>query len=107
GWIMFTIEDDSAVDFLKKSMLYMKGTSSESADVLNAIGNCYFRKKDLVNAMHYFDKSEAVALKANDSIRYAKVLGDKALIYNKKGDVDTAVNLLRQDIAYSQKFKIE
>ncbi len=107
GWIMFTIEDDSAVDFLKKSMLYMKGTSSESADVLNAIGNCYFRKKDLVNAMHYFDKSEAVALKTNDSVRYAKVLGDKALIYNKKGDVDTAVNLLKQDIAYSQKFKIE
>jgi hypothetical protein len=107
GWIMLTIGDDSAVDFLKKSMQYMKVTSSESADVLNAIGNFYFKKKDLTNAMHYFDKSEAVALKTGDSIRYAKVLGDKALVYNQKGDVNTAVNLLKQDISYSQKFKIE
>lgn len=107
GWIMFTIEDDSAIDFLKKSMRYMKGTSSETAGVLNAIGNCYFKKKDFANAMRYFDKSEAAALKTGDSIRYAKVLGDKALIYNQKGDVTTAVNLLKQDITYSQKFKNE
>ncbi|MCR4033823.1 MULTISPECIES: tetratricopeptide repeat protein [Flavobacterium] len=107
GWIMMTIGDDSAVDFLKKSMQYMKDTSSESADVLNAIGNFYFKKKDLLNAMHYFDRSEVVALKMDDSIRYAKILGDKALVYNQKGDVDRAVNLLKQDITYSQKFKIE
>ncbi|WP_167365493.1 tetratricopeptide repeat protein [Flavobacterium phragmitis] len=107
GWIMFTVEDESALDFLKKSMQYMKKPSSESASVLNAIGNCYFKNKDITNAMHYLDKSEAMALKIGDSVRYAKVLGDKALIYEKKGNINTAVNLLKQDIAYSQKFKIE
>ncbi|MBW1654571.1 tetratricopeptide repeat protein [Flavobacterium quisquiliarum] len=107
GWIMFTVEDESALIFLKKSMQYMKKPSSESASVLNAIGNCYFKKKDFTNAMHYFDKSKAMALKIGDSIRYAKILGDKALIYEKKGDINTAVNLLKQDVRHSQKFKSE
>ncbi|WP_289661117.1 tetratricopeptide repeat protein [Flavobacterium panacagri] len=107
GWIMLTVEDNSAVNFLKKSMQYMKESSSESASVLNAIGNCYFKNKDFTNAMHYYNKSEAMALKIGDSVRYAKVLGDKALVYDKKEDANTAVNLLKQDIAYSQKFKIE
>ncbi|ABQ07253.1 hypothetical protein B0A63_23440 [Flavobacterium johnsoniae UW101] len=88
-------------------MQYMKTPSSESAGVLNAIGNCYFRNKDLANAMHYLNKSEAMALKVGDSARYAKILGDKALIYEEKGNLKDAVHLLKQDIFYSQKFKID
>lgn len=107
GWIMLTVEDSSAIGFLKKSMQYIKESSPESASVLNAIGNCYFKNKDFTNAMLYFDKSEAIALKIKDTIRYAKVLGDKALVYDEKGEVNTALNLLKQDIAYSQKFKNE
>lgn len=107
GWIMSTVEDRSAIGYYKKSMQYMKTPSSESAGVLNAIGNCYFRNKDLANAMHYFNKSEAMALKVGDSVRYAKILGDKALIYEEKGNLKDAVHLLKQDIFYSQKFKID
>jgi hypothetical protein len=107
GYIMFTVEDDSAIDFLKKSIHYTKTASSESAGVLNALGNCYLRYKDLTNAMRYFNKSEVVALKIGDSIRYAKILGDKALVYEKKGNLKTAADFLKQDIAYSQKFKID
>lgn len=107
GWIMSTVEDDSAINFYKKSMKYTENPSSESAGVLNAIGNCYLKNKDLSNAMHYFNKSEAVALKIGDSIRYAKILGDKAVVYEKKGNLKTAVAFLKQDISYSQKFKID
>lgn len=107
GWIMSTIEDNSAISFYKKSMHYMQNPSSESASVLNAIGNCYLRNRDLTNAMRYFKKSEDVALKIGDSIRYAKILGDKALVYEKKGNLETAADLLKQDIFYSQKFKID
>ncbi|MFD1606059.1 tetratricopeptide repeat protein [Flavobacterium artemisiae] len=107
GWIMSTIEDDSAITYYKKSMQYMKSPSSEFAGVLNAIGNCYFKNNDLSNAMHFFDQSEAMALKVSDSIRYAKILGDKALVYEKKGNLQTAVHFLKQDILYSQKFNIE
>lgn len=107
GWIMSTIEDDSAISFYKKSMLYMQKPSSEFASVLNAIGNCYLRNNDVSNAMRYFNKSEAVALKIGDSIRYAKILGDKALVYEKKGDLKTAVSLLKKDILYSQKSKVD
>jgi hypothetical protein len=107
GWIMSTVEDNSAVSFYKKSMQYMEKPSSDSAGVLNAIGNCYLRTKDLSNAMRYFNKSEAVALKIGDSIRYAKILGDKALVYEEKGNLKAAADFLKQDISYSQKFKID
>jgi hypothetical protein len=107
GWIMSTVEDNSAITYYKKSMQYMKSPSSESASVLNAIGNCYFKNNDLSNAMHFFDQSETMALKVGDSIRYAKILGDKALVYEKKGDLENAVHFLKQDIFYSQKFNIE
>ncbi|WP_417940455.1 tetratricopeptide repeat protein [Flavobacterium sp. RS13.1] len=107
GWIMSTIEDNSAISFYKKSMQYMEKFSSESAGVLNAIGNCYLRNKDLANAMRYFNESEAVALKIGDSIRYAKILGDKAMVYEKKGNLKDAARFLKQDISYSQKFKID
>lgn len=107
GWIMSTVEDNSAITYYKKSMQYMKNPSSESAGVLNAIGNCYFKSNDLSNAMHFFDQSEAMALKVGDSVRYAKILGDKALVYEKKGNLKDAVSFLKQDISYSQKFKID
>ncbi len=107
GWIMSTVEDNSAIDYYKKSMQYMEKPSSESAGVLNAIGNSYFRNNDLSNAMLYFNKSESTALKVGDSVRYAKILGDKALVYEKKGNLKDAVTLLKQDIFYSQKFNID
>lgn len=107
GWIMFTVEDNSAVSFYKKSLQYMQKPSSDYAGVLNAIGNCYLRNKDLSNAMRYFNKSEEAALQIGDSIRYAKILGDKALVYEKKGNLKEAVRFLKEDIFYSQKFKID
>jgi hypothetical protein len=107
GYIMSTVEDDSAIDFLKKSIEYTKTASSESAGVLNAIGNCYLNKNDLSNAMHYFNKAEIISLKIGDSIRYAKILGDKALVSEKKGNIPEAIRLLKQDILYSQKFKVD
>ncbi|WP_281233901.1 tetratricopeptide repeat protein [Flavobacterium gelatinilyticum] len=107
GWIMSTVEDDSAISYYKKSMQYMENPSTESAGVLNAIGNCYFRNEDLSNAMRCFNEAEVIALKVGDSVRYAKILGDKALVYEKKGNLKDAVRLLNQDIRYSQKFKID
>lgn len=107
GWIMSTVEDDSAIGYYKKSMQYMDKKSSETAGVLNAIGNCYLRTNDLSNAMRYFNESEAIALTAGDSIRYAKILGDKAIVYEKKGNLKEAISLLKKDIFYSQKFKID
>lgn len=107
GWIMSTVEDNSAIGFYKKSMQYMEKPSAESAGVLNAIGNSYFRNNDLSNAMLYFNKSESIALKVGDSVRYAKILGDKALVYEKKGNLKDAVSFLKQDIFYSRKFNID
>lgn len=57
--------------------------------------------------MNYFNKSEAISLKIGDSIRYAKIQGDKALISEKEGNTAEAIRLLKEDISYSQKLKVE
>jgi hypothetical protein len=107
GYIMYTVEDDSAIDFLKKSIQYTTTESSDAAGVLNAIGNCYRKKNDLSNAIYYFNRSETMSLKIGDTIRYAKIQGDKALVAEKKGNTAEAIRLLKQDISYSQKLKVE
>ncbi|WP_125721128.1 hypothetical protein [Flavobacterium ustbae] len=107
GWIMSTVEDDSAIKYYKKSLQYMKTPSSDAAGVLNAIGNCYLKNNDLSNAMQFFNKSEAIALKVHDSIRYAKILGDKAIVCEKKGNLNEAASLLKKDIFYSHRFKTD
>jgi hypothetical protein len=108
GWIMTTIDDeDLAVKFLKKSLHYTKTNSPEYASVLNAIGVYYFKEKNFPAAMYYFDKTIAVSLPIGDNIRYAKALGDKAIIYDIKGDYKTALQLLQKDIEYSEKYKDE
>jgi hypothetical protein len=107
GYIMYTVEDDSAIDFLKKSLQYSTKDSSDAAGVLNAIGNCYLKKNELSTAMSYFKKSETMSLKIGDSIRYAKIQGDKALVFENKGNTAEATRLLKEDILYSQKLNVE
>jgi hypothetical protein len=107
GYLMYTVEDDSAVEFLKKSVQYSTPESSEAAGALNAIGNWYRKKNDFSNAMHYFNRSEKMSLKIGDTIRYAKILGDKALVYQSRGNEAEAIRLLNEDITYSQKLKEE
>ncbi|AYN04024.1 tetratricopeptide repeat protein [Flavobacterium sp. 140616W15] len=108
GWIMTTIDDnDLSLKFLKKSLEYSKTNTPEYASILNAIGTHYLKTDKLSTAMHYFNKTIAVSLQIGDNIRYAKALGDKALIYEKRGDYKTALQLLEKDIDYSKKYKDE
>ncbi|MNK41688.1 hypothetical protein D3C87_603590 [compost metagenome] len=108
GWIMLTVEDDDlTIYYLKKSLLYTKVKTAEYASILNAIGHYYFKKEDLVKATYYFDKTIKLSLSINDTLRYAKALGDKALVYEKRGDLKSAIQLLQKDINYSEKLKSE
>lgn len=108
GWIMLTIEDiDLAKTFLEKALANTLTSSPEYACILNSIGHCYFKKDDLPKAIKYYNKAETLSLQNGDTIRYAKVLGDKALIFEKKGDLKSAIQLLKKDITYSQKLKNE
>ncbi|MCI9845330.1 tetratricopeptide repeat protein [Flavobacterium pectinovorum] len=102
GWIMMRVDDhELALEFLKKALHYTPKDSSDYGAILNAIGNCYLNKGNTQKANSYFDKTATAALRINDQIRYAKALGDKALIAEKTGDLNAAITLLEKDIALS------
>lgn len=103
GWIMLTVGDDElALQFLQKALLYTNEDSQEYGAILNAIGNGYLKKGAIDKSAVYFDKTVTAALRINDVVRYAKALGDKALVAEKRGDLIKAVSLLKEDIVLSK-----
>lgn len=103
GWIMFTVGDDElALQFLQKALIYTDKNSQDYGAILNAIGNCYLKDGNIEKATDYFDETVTEALRINDVMRYAKALGDKALIAEKNGNLIEAVNLLKEDIVLSK-----
>lgn len=108
GWIMLTVDDTNlAMKFLNKALQNTPVNSKEYAAILNAIGHCYFRKNDFSKANNYYNKAELLSLQNKDTIRYAKILGDKALVFEKTGNLKLAIQLLKTDISYSQKLRDE
>lgn len=108
GWIMLTVQDDDlTIKYLKKSLLYTEKNSSDYASILNGIGHYYFKKEDLTKADHYFNETINLSQRIGDTLRYAKALGDKGLIYEKKGNLKLAIEYLQKDIDYSEKLRAD
>jgi len=94
-------QHDKSIGYLKKALKHTDINSHEYGAILNNIGSGYYKKNDAATAEKYFLKSQSVSLKNNDRVRYAKVLGDLALLYSDKGAYEHAISLLLEDIAIS------
>jgi len=73
--------------------------------ILSHIGVYYAVKSDLIQAELYFDKSIAKAVKGSKT--YTNALKNKAIIFKKNGNLDSALNLLEQALieAKTNKYK--
>jgi tetratricopeptide (TPR) repeat protein len=73
--------------------------------VLSHIGVYYAVKSDLIQAELYFDKSIATAVKGSKT--YTNALKNKAIIFKKNGNIDNALELLKQALieAKTNKYK--
>jgi tetratricopeptide (TPR) repeat protein len=98
-------EIQKSKNYLKLALQYTDKSDKEYGNILNALGSIYYNKNDLKNAKHYYDLSLNSALKNNDKFRYAKVLGDIALIYYGQKNFDKAISSLKEDIEISEKLK--
>ncbi|WP_433831491.1 tetratricopeptide repeat protein [Flavobacterium anhuiense] len=106
GWILQTFGDyKTALHYLKLAENLSAKKTSEYVSILNAIGATYLYLADFKQAENYLRNTAAISLEINDKVRYAKALGDLALIAKKKGDFKTAIDLLKKDIQISNEYK--
>ena len=106
GYFFQTItEYDTSIDFLNRAIYLTSSNPKEQATLLNSQGLNYFNKSNFNTATQYLLRSKERALVANDTIRYAKVLGDLARIEIKRGNWDKAERLLLEDIDLSIQLK--
>lgn len=98
-------EHQKSIDYLLKALKYTPSNSKLYATFLNNIGSSYYKMGALENARNYFIKAQKVSLENNFEVRYAKVLGDLALIHFDAKEYQKAITLLQQDIELSKKNK--
>jgi hypothetical protein len=103
GWILQTLEDyPESLYYLNLAKKYTPIKTAEYASIIDNIGINYFRMGNDKAAESYFNKTTVLAKQVHDEIRYAKALGNLALIKEKKGDLQAAISLLKEDIQISE-----
>lgn len=106
GFFLGTIEEISqGIEFLEKANRNAGHDSSCRAEILNNIGLYYYRLDNKNKAMAYYEQAEKFALQANDSLRYAKILGSKADFYSDQGLYKRSLNYLEENLAISERIQ--
>lgn len=103
GWILQTLEDyPESLYYLILAQKYTPIKTAEYASIIDNIGINYFRMGNDKAAESYFNKAAVLAKQIDNKLRYAKALGNLALIKQKKGDLQAAISLLKEDIEISE-----
>lgn len=106
GYFMGTIGDTKdAIDYLKKAETYARPNSQEIAAIKDNTGLYYIELNDFANAEKYLLEAKKIALSVKDDIRYAKILGNLALLAQKQGNYTQAERLIKEDLLISEKYK--
>ncbi len=100
-------EHQKSIDYLLKALKFTPTNSESYAAFLNNIGSSYYKMGVVENARNYFMKAKEVSLENNNQVRYAKTLGDLALIHFDQKEYQKAIELLQKDIEISIKNKAD
>lgn len=106
GWIMQTLSDYPEADYyLKLALKHCEPNSANYAAILDNYGINLYKTGRYQEALKQFDNAGKIALKVNDSLRYAKTIGNKAIVFKKQGKYLEAIELLKEDITLSKQLK--
>ena len=94
-------QHQKSIDYLLKALTFTPSNSQLYATFLNNIGSSYYKMGAVEEARNYFIKAKEVSLENNNKVRYAKTLGDLALIHFDQKEYQKAIALLQQDIEIS------
>lgn len=73
------------------------------AEILDNLGMLTLKSRgDTLQAMKNFELAQSLALSENDSLRYAKVLGNQAAVFEGMKDYRKALSLLDKDLEISR-----
>ena len=108
SYFNFTIKDYAkSISYSNKALTIIDKSTSNYRSLLNNIGNNYYELNNIDEAKNYFESALNYSNKANDTLRYAKVLGDLAKIHIKTKDYKKAEEMLLKDIFLSKQINAE
>lgn len=93
---------EANMEYLNLARKHAASQSREMGSILDALGTAYLKLADTVTAFRYFKQVESLSKLNGDEVRLGKALGNQALIYRGKGDLDKAVDLILEDLVYSE-----
>ncbi|AWK06392.1 hypothetical protein HYN56_20040 [Flavobacterium crocinum] len=106
GWILQTFGDyRKSLQYLKLAKETTQKNSSQYAAIINSIGLNFFHLGNYKMAAYYLNETAKLSRQIHDDVRYAKALGDLAMISEKKGNFKTAIDLLQKDIQISEQYQ--
>ncbi len=91
------------ITYLTKALQFTSKDNINYTSLLNAIGNFAIKDKQEALAYPYLIQAKNLAESQGDLLRYAKILGDLAVIENNKQNWEKAIAYLEEDIALSKK----
>lgn len=106
GWIMQTLGDyPESLFYLNLAKKNTPKKSSEYATIIDNIGLNYFKTGNIKAAESCFNQTVFLAKQLQDELRYAKALGNLALVQQQKGNFRLAISLIKKDIEISEKMQ--
>lgn len=106
GWMLQTLEDyPESLYYLNLAKKHTAKNTAGYASLIDNIGMNYFRLGNDQEAESYFNQAGVLAKQIQDELQYAKALGNLALVKQKKGDLLSAISLLKKDIEISEEHK--
>lgn len=106
GYYLITLgQHKEALSFLLKAEKECPKNSPELGALWDNIANNYIKTNNYKEAEKYLQKALTFSKKINDEVRYAKVLGNLAIINDKKGQHQLAIQQLEEDIKISEQHK--
>ncbi|MBP3942763.1 tetratricopeptide repeat protein [Sphingobacteriaceae bacterium WQ 2009] len=100
-------ETQLSIDFLEFAKNVAPPKSNQLPIILDNLGLLYLQLKDTTYAITMFKQAEAISFELKDYARLGRVLGNMAEIHKKRGEIDLAIALIKQDIEYSKTYQDE
>lgn len=97
-------ETKLSIDFLEFAKEAALPKSNQLPIIFDNLGLQYLQFKDTTQAITMFKQAEAISFELKDYARLGRVLGNMAEIHKKRGEIDLAIALLKQDIQYAKSY---
>lgn len=103
GFFFCTIgEYKDAIHYLKEAAFLARDPSELKTSILDNLALCHLHEKDTTVALAYLNDAKTMALQIGAKARLARVNGMLAMVNLGKGELDSALHYVDQDVMLSE-----